>query len=249
MECAKLSQSDGTADRSIEEIVYAMLARPNRQQITLAELRSAYTTGGELDRSLEVLFDEVVARSWEIRSAMMKIVEEALDRTGLTQAQKEEVISQMKADERPMEARPAEFEPSYVLCRAYDRALGGLARFVGRAARWADFWDVVRSVLIGEARFKREDRELVAPLADADGRFEPSIANRIVERLMVDPSGSDEFLAMLARELAVHIDAGGIVKGSWGRIEVSEGALVYRLTAKEKVVYEPATKKTTAIDL
>jgi hypothetical protein len=66
---------------------------------------------------------------------------------------------------------------------------------------------------------------------------------------MVDPSGSDEFLAMLARELAVHIDAGGIVKGSWGRIEVSEGALVYRLTAKEKVVYEPATKKTTAIDL
>jgi hypothetical protein len=180
---------------------------------------------------------------------MMKIVEEALDRTGLTQAQKEEVISQMKADERPLEARPTEFEPSYALCRAYDRALGGLARFVGRAARWADFWDVVRSVLIGEARFKREDRELVVLLADIDGRFEPSVANRIVDRLMVDPSGSDEFLAMLARELAAYIDAGGVVKGSWGRIEVREGALVYRLTAKEKVVYEPATKKTMEIEL
>jgi hypothetical protein len=54
---------------------------------------------------------------------------------------------------------------------------------------------------------------------------------------------------MLAAEISAFLSSGKTIEGTWGAVELHGGNLLYRLTAMEKISYEPSTKKTMEIDL
>jgi hypothetical protein len=145
------------------------------------------------------------------------------------------------------ETSSVEFEPSDDLRRAYGRAIGGLFALLGWFPKGSDLWETVHSVLVSEARFQRGREPVAAPLAASCGSFVPAVADCLAVRLMIRPRRADEFLRILATELAAYVGSGGRVEGSWGSVEAVDGGLAYRLTAKEAIVFERSTRRT--IDL
>lgn len=237
----------GQEVRSVEEIVFLMLSDGRCGGKSVVDLARKYRSGNVSDEEARI-FDAVYQASVEIRRSVADKVHEVLEPMGMTDEQEDAILSAVLDDDLVRLSRDDRMVPSHRLCKAYDSALGTLSRLIGRAARWDGLWDDVRSTLVSEARFLREDHPVEVVIAE-NGRFSDRIAKRIVDRLVTDPNGSDEFLETLAEEISRFLSSGRTIEGVWGAVDFRDGNLVYRLTAKEKVVYEPSGKKVLEIDL
>lgn len=233
--------------RGVEEIVLSLLSDGRCRGKTVIDLAKQYRSGSISVEEARI-FDAVYKASLEIRRALADKIQGALDIMDLKDEQEDAILAAVLDDDLARLSRHDALVPSHRLCTAYDSALGTLSRLVGRAARWDGLWDDVRSVLISEARFLRGDDPIKVTITE-NGKFGDHVGKRIVDRLMTDPNGSEEFLGMLAEEISAFLSSGKTIEGSWGAVELHAGNLVYRLTAKEKVSYEPSTKKTMEIDL
>jgi hypothetical protein len=233
--------------RGVEEIVFSMLSDGRCRGKTFIDLAKQYRSGSIGVEEVRI-FDAVYKASLEIRRSLADKIQGALDIMDLKDEQEDAILAAVLDDDLVQLSRADTLVPSHRLCMAYDSALGTLSRLVGRAARWDGLWDDVRSVLVSEARFLREDDPVEVVIA-TNGRFGDHVRMRIVDRLMTDPNGSEEFLGMLAAEISAFLSSGKTIEGTWGAVELHGGNLLYRLTAKEKISYEPSTKKTMEIDL
>lgn len=240
-------EQENVDQRGVEEIVFSMLSDGRCRGKTVIDLAKRYRSGSISVEEARI-FDAVYKASLEIRRSLADKVRGVLDAMDLKDEQEDAILAAVLDDDLVRLSHADALVPSYRLCLAYDDALGTLSRLVGRAARWDGLWDDVRSVLVSEARFLRGDDPVEVTFAE-NGKFGDLVGKRIVDRLMTDPNGSVEFLAVLGEEISAFLSSGKTIEGSWGAVELREGNLVYRLTAKEKIAYQPSTKKTMEIDL
>jgi hypothetical protein len=240
-------EKENGGPRSVEEIVFSMLSDGRCRGKTVLDLAKKYRSGSISVEEARI-FDAVYEASLEIRRSLHDKLQGVLDSMELRDEQEEAILAAVLDDELVRLSHADALIPSHRLCKAYDSALETLSRLMGNAARWDGLWDDVRSVLVSEARFLRGDRPVEVTVA-ANGKFGAHISERIVDRLMTDPNGSAEFLDLLAEEIAAFLSSGRMIEGSWGAVELHDGNLVYRLTAKEVIAYEPSTKRTMEIDL
>lgn len=233
--------------RSVEEIVFSLVADGRCEGLSVGDLARDYRAGLISVENARI-FDAVVKASWEIRQSVSDVVSTASEKLLLSEEQEQGLVDAVISDDLARLSRDGLPMMSFRLRKAYDIALGGLASVVGGADRWAEFWPVVRSVLVTEARFLMEDEPVTVIIASKDG-FTDVMSSRLVERLMTDPAGSEDFLRQLAEDLAVFLSKGNAFSGSWGEIAFQDGDLVFRLAAREKVVYEPSRARVLDISL
>lgn len=141
-----------------------------------------------------------------------------------------------------------EFVPSVDLRRAYGRAIGGVFRLFVLPPGDALWYDA-HSALVSEARFQRSGEPVVIEIAPVGAGFLPVVEEMLLSRLEIRRERSQAFLKMLASDLVVYLNGGGRIEGSWGSVGVADGGLVYRLTAKEPVIYERSNKRTLELDI
>jgi len=233
--------------RSVEEVVLSLLSDGRCRGVTVADLARQYRDG-TIGWTEAAVYDAVLRASAEIREHVAAGMKQAMLAAGIDDVRQKAVLASVLDTDLSGIEGDGSFAPSPALCRAYDRALGGLSRMVGRAVRWNELADEVRVVLVMEARFLREEVPLEIRITDG-GQFMPAHCEKIVQHLMVNPSASSEFLALLAIEIRDFLNSGGRIEGSWGSIRVDGQDLVYHLTAREKIAYQKSKAKVLDIEL
>jgi hypothetical protein len=127
--------------------------------------------------------------------------------------------------------------------------LKALTRLVENTTMRNEFSDQFLGALIEELRFERSESAKTFPLFPNGSEFFAPLELKFSNLFPIRPRDLSGFMEQLSKELREYFEAGNVIGGSWGKIQLIGDGVLVSLTPREKVVFEPATKKTMHIDL